>query len=111
MEKRIGYCLIITTTNDIRVAENMARKLLSEHLAACVEIQAIDSHFLWHNQIEYLKEYKLTIKSKSDKYKLVEYLLRAMHNYDIPEVIKLDIEDGTKEYFDWIEQTMITSAN
>ena len=97
-------CIILTTTNDRQVAEHIATTLLEINLASCIQINDIDSYFKWESKIVSEKEYRLMIKAKVDNYTKIENIIINLHNYELPQIIRLNIDDGLPAYLNWIIQ-------
>jgi periplasmic divalent cation tolerance protein len=93
--------IILTTTDDKEVVNQIINNLLTTHLAACVQVDEMDSYFRWEGQIVSQKEYRVVIKAKSDNYNDIEALIMAVHNYDLPQIIKLEIQGGLPAYLNW----------
>lgn len=96
------YCIVLTTTNDKNVADTIARQLVEADFAACVQIDNVTSFFKWDNKLFTEEEFRIMIKAKSEKYKGIENLIVKLHNYEIPQIIKLDITDGLPAYLKWL---------
>ncbi|MEL6114989.1 divalent-cation tolerance protein CutA [Photobacterium sp. SP02] len=97
-----GYCVVLTTFLDDNVGEAIIHSLLNRHLAACVQVQSIDSYYHWKGKIQSDKEKLVVIKTTQDKYSEVEADILANHNYETPEIICLPIEAGYQAYLDWM---------
>jgi periplasmic divalent cation tolerance protein len=82
----------------------MAEALVETNLASCVQIDNIISIFKWDGKTTSSSEFRLMIKAKSNNYNQIQELLVTMHNYEIPEIIKLDIADGLASYLNWLNQ-------
>ena len=95
-------CIILTTTDDIYVAEKISKSLIDGNLAACVQLEEVSSYFKYEGEFRKEKEYKLTIKASDASYNDIADLICLEHNYDLPQVIKIDIDDGTEEYINWL---------
>ena len=99
------FCLVTTTTDTPGLARTIARALLEQKLAACVQIMPITSHYVWDGQMREDAEQLLLIKAKSADYADVAGAIRNLHSYDVPEILKLDVADGSPDYLGWIRQT------
>lgn len=99
------FCLVTTTTDTVDLARSIARALLAKKLAACVQIMPITSHYVWDGQMREDAEQLLLIKGKSADYNTLAAAISEMHSYDVPEILKLDIADGSPDYLSWIRQT------
>ncbi|XVN41649.1 MAG: divalent cation tolerance protein CutA [Rickettsia endosymbiont of Argas persicus] len=97
-------CLVLTTTNDLQIAEKIAFTLLELEFAACVQIDDVKSYFKWEEKINVEKEYRIIIKTTSSNYKKIESKILEMHNYVIPQIIKVNIEGGLQTYLSWLNQ-------
>lgn len=95
-------CVIITTTDKEEIAELIAKNLTQSKLAACVQVDKVVSFFIYNEKPYQENEFRLMIKAKSSNYKNIEESIKFYHNYQIPQIIKLDIADGLNEYINWI---------
>jgi len=95
--------LITVPNND--VAEKIANVLVTEHLAACVNIvPEVTSTYFWKGEVCKDKELLLIIKTRSSLLgKLIE-AVRKVHPYEVPEIIALPIVAGFNEYLKWVEE-------
>ncbi len=94
----------VTTTTDQRaVAETIAETLLAERLAACVTIGGpVHSVYRWQGRRETAEEWTCTAKTVRRLYTAVETRLRAVHNYQEPEILVTDVTGGSASYLDWL---------
>jgi len=83
-------------------ADKVAKKILQERLAGCIQIFPISSKFWWKGKIEITKEWLCFIKTKKILYKKVEKLVKELHPYTVPEIISFKIENGNKDYLKWL---------
>ncbi len=98
--------LIVTTTKDMQEAKKIAKELLQNRLAACINIvPKITSLYIWDEQIVEDSEALLFIKA-IDFYK-VERAIKQLHSYEVPEIIAFDIEKGSNEYLGWIREVLL----
>jgi periplasmic divalent cation tolerance protein len=102
--------LILCTCPNAEVAERIARSLVDQKLAACVNIlPGVRSVYQWQGQVEIAQEHLLLIKSPRATYPAIEVAIKAMHPYEIPEIIALEIEHGAADYLKWIDSCLPTS--
>jgi periplasmic divalent cation tolerance protein len=95
--------LILTTTGSEEQALAIARALVSERLAACVNIIGpIRSVYRWRDAIEDEREYLLLIKTRALNYMKVERRVRELHAYEVPEVLALTVDRGSPPYIQWL---------
>jgi len=88
---------------DHGVATAVARALLDDRLAACVNIGAtVESIYHWRGGIETATEVPLAIKTRPALYSGVEDLIRRLHPYDTPEIIAIPVLAGNARYLAWL---------
>lgn len=98
--------VVLITVPSREVGEKVARALLEQRLAACVNIlPAIQSHYWWQGEIQQEQEALLFVKSRSDLFetRLIP-AVQAIHPYEIPEIIALPVNMGLESYLGWITQ-------
>lgn len=105
------YQLVLTTCPDAKTARRLARALVSERLAACVNIVPIEqSVYRWKGRIESARERLLVVKSERRAYAAIERAVRALHPYELPEIIAVPIVAGFGPYLAWISRPDKISA-
>jgi periplasmic divalent cation tolerance protein len=98
-----GAILILTQMPDRASAQSLARSLVEARIAACVSIGApVESLYHWHGQIETAQEVPLVVKTRAERYRDVETVIRAQHPYELPEILAVPVVDGLARYVDWI---------
>lgn len=99
------YIVIFCTTNNKENAELIGHSLVQEKLAACTNIiPKMTSIYSWNNQIVKDEELLLVIKTKKELFDDVKNKILSLHSYDVPEIISIDIKEGSKPYLDWIKE-------
>jgi len=94
---------VLTTCPNQRAAQRIARTLVEERLAACVNIVPVaQSVYRWRGRVESAREFLLIIKSLKRGYTKLEKRLRALHPYELPEVIAVPIANGSHPYLAWL---------
>src|SRR3954451_8106980 len=96
-----GYCMVTTTTQG-DLTQKIIEAVLSRELAACIQVMKIQSHYVWHGVLRDEAEDLLLIKAKVVDWDALRDTICAAHNYDVPEVLRFDIEAGAQGYLDWI---------
>ena len=100
------YCTVLNTCPDRETGELIARLLVQQRVAACVNLlDPITSIYRWQDGIEEERETLLIIKTKKEHYQKIEALIQQHHPYEVPEVICLDITAGAERYLSWIAQS------
>ena len=96
--------LVLTHLPDHAAATALARALVTERLAACVNVGApVQSMYHWKGQIETADEIPVTIKTRAALYPRVEAAIRANHPYELPEIVAIPLLDGLRPYLDWLD--------
>ena len=96
------FCVVLTTTDDEEIANKIASYLIEENLANCVQIDQVISFFKWKGGTKQTREFRLMVKASTVKYAKIEKAIVATHNYNIPEIVKLDITGGSSQYLSWV---------
>jgi periplasmic divalent cation tolerance protein len=95
--------LVLTNVPDATIATTIARRLVELRLAACVNVlPQVQSIYRWKGIIEESGELSLLIKTTQARYAELEAAIKALHPYDLPEVIAMPIVQGLPQYLDWI---------
>ena len=95
--------IILSTIDTATEAERIARDLVDNRLASCVNISpGLQSVYRWQGEIHSDKELLLIIKTSSDKTDMAIKRIVELHPYDLPEAVVLPIESGHAAYLDWI---------
>jgi len=90
--------------NDKNVSA-LASMLIKEKLAACVNrIKNVESYYQWEGELNVDKEEQLIIKTREGRISELKKRLIEKHPYDVPEIIILDVEDGSDSYMDWVRK-------
>ncbi len=99
--------VILSTCATDAEAEKIARLLLEERLAACVNvIPRMRSFYRWNGAVESAEECLLVIKSSRDLFERLRVVLEGAHSYEVPEAIALPILDGAETYMNWLESNL-----
>ena len=106
MTKKIKQLLVLSTCPGSITAKKIAKDLVENRLAACVNIvNNIQSYFNWVGKVDSANEHMLVIKTTVDCYEALEKRIIALHPYELPEVIAVPISNGFTEYLNWIESS------
>jgi periplasmic divalent cation tolerance protein len=96
--------IVFTTCPDATVAENLARALVDEGLAACTNIlPGLRSIYRWQGKTETADEVLVLIKTTATHYRDVEQRILALHPYELPEIITVPVLNGLAPYLAWLE--------
>jgi periplasmic divalent cation tolerance protein len=95
--------LVLCTCPDEAVAVDIARVLVTEGLAACVNRMApVTSIYQWEGRLCETPEQLLVIKTTPGRYEALEIRLKALHPYEIPEIIAVPVVAGSGQYLAWL---------
>ena len=101
------YQLVLTTCPNQAVGQNIATHLVTEKLAACVNIiDNITSVYCWQDELQFDTEVQLLIKTNDEKFDALNKRINQLHPYDVVEVIALNIQQGDKQYLNWITNSL-----
>jgi periplasmic divalent cation tolerance protein len=96
--------VVLSTCASPEEADRLARSLVEQRLAACVNvIPGISSHYWWQGRLETAQECLLLVKSSRERFDQLRSVLEQAHSYEIPEVIALPVVDGSLNYLNWID--------
>ena len=106
-----GECVVLSTCPTLEVAKSLAARLVSQQLAACVNIlPQVLSCYQWKGQVEQQVEHLLLIKTHSARFDDVAVCIRAMIPYEIPEILALPVLGGSQNYLAWMAESMSVPA-
>ena len=95
---------VLTTAPNTEVGGAIARTLVEERLAACVNvIPGVRSIYRWEGEVQDDPEVVLIIKTRADRCEALAARIKDLHPYDLPEVLVLPAVGGSAPYLAWIE--------
>ena len=98
-----NLAIVLTTMPDDPRADELARTLVTERLAACVNVHGpMSSTYRWKQTVEREVERQLVIKTTADRVAALERRLRELHPYEVPELLVVPIEGGSDKYLQWV---------
>ena len=96
--------IVLTTTSNADEAANLAEKIVSAKLAACVQIlPQMTSVYFWEGEVTSETEQMLIIKTLPEKYDALEQFINANHSYSVPEITAINAERVSEQYLDWMK--------
>ena len=105
----MAYCVALITAPAGEAAQGLARRIVEEKLAACVNlVPSVQSTYWWEGKIAHAEECLLIAKTDKLKVKALVKLVKAQHPYQVPEVITLSIKEGNRDYLRWISESLGT---
>jgi periplasmic divalent cation tolerance protein len=103
-----SHIQVVTTTDKKEDAEKIALSLVERKIAACVQIVGpITSIYRWKGNIETAEEWQCVIKSRKDLYEEIETAIKAIHPYEVPEIIAVPIVAGSGDYLEWLRSELV----
>lgn len=100
--------VVLVTVGSESEAETIAGALLDERLAACVTIGGpIRSVYRWRGRIADDREWQLVIKTRAALFDALADRVRALHSYDVPEIIGLPVTAGSPPYLEWLDDATL----
>jgi len=100
----IDFCLVQTTIDDEARAHQMAAALATQKLTACVQVAEVTSHYVWKGAAAREKEFLLTAKARRADFDALAAAIRALHSYELPEIVATPILCGDPAYLDWLRR-------
>ncbi len=100
-----SYILVLTSCATQEEAERIVQKVLKARLIACANIMAgVKSFYWWKNQITSANEVTVIMKTRRKYFKELSEWIQSEHSYQVPEIIAFSIDEGNREYLDWIHE-------
>ncbi len=108
LSKNSRYVVVLTTCGTRREAGRIARALVTERLAACVNISGkpVRSIYRWKGKIEQANEFSLLIKTTKSRVAELQSALKRLHTYEVPEFLVLPVAAGSPAYLAWIDDCL-----
>ena len=99
--------VVMVTAGSLKEARKIALELVESRLAACVNVTGpVESVYEWQGKMERSRERLLLIKTSRKLFHEVETAIRKLHSYSTPEMICLPIVDGSRDYLDWLANSI-----
>jgi periplasmic divalent cation tolerance protein len=106
------FCVVLITVSNDGEGTRIAAALVNEGLAACVNIvPAVRSIYRWQGQLEYDDEVLLVAKSSRAMFDRLRERVEALHSYDVPEVIALDLDHASPGYAAFLRDGLAAGAD
>lgn len=99
--------IVLTTVALHETAMSMARTIVEERLAACVNVApAVESVYWWQGKVDHSMEYVLMMKTSASKISVLRDRVIALHPYEVPEFVVINVESGSDAYLGWIRDSV-----
>jgi len=100
----------MTTCPDDGTARQIARALVSERLAACVQrVPGVQSTYVWKGELQEDQEVLLLIKTLKNSLPVLAERVRSLHPYEVPELLVVPVYSGNEAYAEWVRSSVETS--
>jgi len=99
-----GLIAALTTVATREQAEALARSLVRQQLAACVQLQKIESVYRWEGEIQQEPEWRLLIKSTAARWPALRAAVLADHPYALPALVAWPLPLHHAEFADWVRE-------
>lgn len=97
---------VVLCTAPLGGSEKIARALVMEKLAACVNVSQVRSYFVWEGKLSEDNEELMIIKTERRKVEPLSKRIKELHSYEVPEIIVLPIAEGDEAYLRWITESV-----
>jgi len=99
--------IVFVTCESREEAERIAQAVVTEKLAACVNVlPGIRSCYVWERKLTWAEEVLLLIKTTRGRFGQLRDRVRALHSYEVPEVVSVSIDEASQSYLDWIDTSV-----
>jgi len=99
--------IVLTTAGSTEEARRIADALVERHQAACVNIlKGVQSIYWWKGKTEESEEWMLLIKTTAAAFDGVQKTIKELHSYELPECLKIPVDDGCPAYLKWIDDAV-----
>ncbi len=96
------YSVVLTTVASREDAARLARALVERRLAACVNVLPATSFYRWEGGVREEGEHVLVVKTRRALVDDIRELFEEAHPYELPELLALEVEDGSADYLNWL---------
>ena len=98
--------LVLTNLPDERAGKALAHHLVEQQLAACVNcLPRVQSIFRWQGKVVTEQEVLMMLKTRAEHFPAIVERVKALHSYEVPEIIALPIQEGSQSYVDWLKES------
>lgn len=100
--------VVLVTCSSPKEANKIGRAAVEARLAACANIleSPIQSIYRWKGRVESAREVLMILKTSRKRFAALASEIRKLHSYDVPEIIALPVERGSRDYLKWLENSV-----
>lgn len=102
-----SHLVILVTAPNLKQARKLAQAALNQKLAACANlVPKLESHYWWQGKLETSEEVLILFKTTKNRVSTLKKLVLDLHPYETPEFVALPIQQGSRSYLEWIEESV-----
>jgi periplasmic divalent cation tolerance protein len=99
--------IVFVTCETREQAEKIAEAVVTEKLAACVNVVGgVKSCYAWDGKLTWSEEVLLLIKTVRGRFDQLQIRIRGLHSYSVPEIVSVAIDEAFQKYIDWIDEAV-----
>jgi len=98
--------VVVLCTAPVGGSDKIARALVEERLAACVNVSQVRSYFVWEGRLCVDPEELMIIKTEQRMVEALKKRILDLHSYQVPEIIVIPIKEGYESYLNWMAQAL-----
>ncbi len=106
-----GVAILVTTIDAMEKARALARAVLDARLAACVQMRPVASQYVWRGDVCEAEEILLEMKHRAEDYAALAALVRRLHSYETPEILRIDVAEADPAYAAWLVESTRREEN
>jgi periplasmic divalent cation tolerance protein len=96
------FAIVLATAANEAKGRQIALAALEARLAACVQMHPISSCYVWNGVLCEETETALSFKIRDEDFAALSALIRSLHDYEVPEILKIEVADGDAAYLGWL---------
>ena len=97
-----SLCIVMTACGNRAAAKQIATRLVEERAAACINLLPIYSVYRWQGEVQSEDEWLLLIKTRAETVSQMRDRIKALHPYEVPEILVLPVQDADADYLAWL---------
>lgn len=95
---------VVTTVGTADEARALARALVERRLAACAQVEPIESFYAWKGALQHDPEFRVLFKTTAERWDAIEAAIRELHPYELPAIFALPVERAHAPYAAWVAE-------
>ena len=104
-----AHVVVFVTAGSVEEGQNIARTLVEERVAACVNIVSpIESVYRWQGKVQDDREVLLIVKTAAEMLENLSRRVKQLHSYEVPEIIAIPIIQGSETYLNWLRESTLS---